>query len=536
MAIEKMNLSYLDFTPIYTYRNLPIQELIDRSIEAGYGQLNDTGALMVDTGEFTGRSPKDRFIVLDDCTQSTVDWNSINQPFSSADFDVLFDQMRSYINTQQPELYVRDVYACADADYRLNVRVINELPWQNIFAHNMFIEPSLDGLNRFEPDWHVIAVPSFKADPDEVGTRQENFSIINFSKKIILIGGSAYTGEIKKGIFSVLNFVLPKKECVLSMHCSANKGEEDDVAIFFGLSGTGKTTLSADASRQLIGDDEHGWGYEGVFNFEGGCYAKVIDLSPEKEPEIFGAIKHGALLENVRCFPDTNKVDFSNTEVTQNTRVSYPIDHISNSALPSKGGHPKNIFMLTYDAFGVLPPISKLSEGQAMYQFISGFTSKVAGTEAGVNEPQSTFSACYGAPFMPLHPMEYASMLGDKMREHNTNVWLVNTGLTGGAYGTGQRMKLSHTRALIKAALSGELDQASFVSMPVFGFAIPQSCPGVPAEVLNPRSTWADKTAYDAMLFKLAQAFTKNFKQYAPKASTEVLLAAPILPELVVTE
>jgi len=385
MIPEKLDLNYLNFSCENAFRNLPPAELFELCLKKGMGQLNSTGALMVDTGKFTGRSPKDRFIVKDRVTTSTVDWNDINLSFDPDRFDKLYAKMSAYINQLEQPLYVRDVFACADANYRLSVRVINELPWQNLFAHNMFIEPSLDALQRFEPEWHVIAVPSFLAEPKEDGTRQSNFSIINFEKRVILIGGSAYTGEIKKGVFSVLNFILPKQESVLSMHCSANKGEEDDTAIFFGLSGTGKTTLSADASRKLIGDDEHGWSDEGVFNFEGGCYAKVINLSSSSEPEIFNAIKFSALLENVRCYPDSTSVDFMNTEVTQNTRVSYPINHIDNASVPSTGGHPKNIFMLTYDAFGVLPPISKLSEGQAMYQFISGFTSKVAGTEEGVN-------------------------------------------------------------------------------------------------------------------------------------------------------
>lgn len=526
MTFEPLNLEYLKLNDVVLNHNLDEDTLIQLTLDSGAGQLNNTGALMVDTGEFTGRSPKDRFIVKDDITANAVNWNSINLPFDADKFDALQAKMIDYLNSKD-ELYVRDAIACAAQDYQLKVRVINELPWQNLFVRNMFIEPTGDQQLTFMPDWHVIAAPSFKADPAVDGTRQHNFAIINFEKQTILIGGTAYTGEIKKGIFSVLNFILPKKEGVLSMHCSANMGDDGDTAIFFGLSGTGKTTLSADPNRNLIGDDEHGWSNNGVFNFEGGCYAKTINLSKEGEPEIYGAIRKGALVENMRFKPGTKELDFENSEVTQNIRVSYPIEYINNARIPSTGGIPENIFMLTYDAFGVLPPISRLNEGQAMYQFISGFTSKVAGTEAGVTEPQGTFSACYGAPFMPLHPMEYAAMLGEKMREHKTNVWLVNTGLVAGPYGVGHRIKLNYTRTLIKAALDGSLAKQPMEKMPVFGFEFPKQCDGVPSEILNPRSQWEDKAAYDEKLEYLANAFERNFEQFKDRVSEEVLKAAP---------
>ena len=531
MTLDPINLNYLDIEDVIIHRNLSEDELISLSLDKGMGKLNDTGALLVDTGKFTGRSPKDRYIVKDEITSNTVHWGSINIPFDVNKFDALEQKMFNYLESK--ELYVRDALACADRDFQLKVRVINELPWQNLFVRNMFIEPTKDQLLHFLPDWHVIAAPGFKANPEVDGTRQENFSIINFEKQLILIGGSAYTGEIKKGIFSVLNYILPKKEGVLSMHCSANMGNDGDTAIFFGLSGTGKTTLSADPERQLIGDDEHGWSEHSVFNFEGGCYAKTINLSEEGEPQIFNAIKKGALVENMRFHEGTNKLDFSNDSVTQNIRVSYPIHHIDNARIPSIGTVPENIFMLTYDAFGVLPPISKLNEGQAMYQFISGFTSKVAGTEAGVTEPQGTFSACYGAPFMPLHPMEYATMLGEKMRKHNTKVWLVNTGLVGGPYGIGDRIKLKYTRALIKAALNGQLENQPMATMPMFGFQIPMEAPGVPSEILNPRKQWEDKDAYDHKLTYIAEAFERNFAQFADRASEKVLAASPKIKQKV---
>ncbi|MCK6610387.1 MAG: phosphoenolpyruvate carboxykinase (ATP) [Bacteroidia bacterium] len=506
--------------------NLSPAELVRHAILNGEGVLNDTGALMADTGEFTGRSPKDKFCVLDSKTENTVWWGDVNQKFDSNKFEALLNKVINHYAGKQ--IYVRDAYACADPRYKLNIRVINETAYHNLFCYNLFLRPTNEDLKNFEPEWLIINAPSFKAIAAEDGTRQHNFSIIDFSRKIILVGGSGYTGEMKKGIFTVLNYILPEEKGVLSMHCSANIGKKGDTAIFFGLSGTGKTTLSADPERKLIGDDEHGWADDSVFNFEGGCYAKCVDLTQEKEPQIFNAIKFGALLENTRFIPGTSTVDYTNISVTENTRVAYPIHHIDNAAEPSLGNAPENIFFLTADAFGVLPPISKLNVGQAMYSFISGYTAKVAGTEAGVTEPQATFSACFGKAFLPLHPGKYAEMLGKKLRENpNINVWLINTGWSGGAYGVGSRMKLSYTRAMITAALNGELNSVEFEAHPVFGYMMPKSCPNVPQELLNPRNTWADKAAYDAQANKLANMFVKNFEQFASGVSEEILNAAP---------
>jgi phosphoenolpyruvate carboxykinase (ATP) len=503
-------------------------ELAEQTVLRGQGVLNNTGALCVRTGEFTGRSPKDKFIVKDALTENTVDWNNFNIPIDEKYFHQLKKKLLDYLGSKE-EVWIRDAYACANPAYRLNIRVINENPWSNLFAHNMFLRPTENELENFEPEWEIIQAPGFIADPLVDGTRQHNFAILSFTHKTILIGGSGYTGEIKKGIFSVLNYILPHDKNVLSMHCSANMGSDGDVAVFFGLSGTGKTTLSADPNRSLIGDDEHGWTNDSVFNFEGGCYAKTIDLSEEKEPEIFNAIHAGALVENIQFYPGSREIDFSNGSITENTRVSYPLNYISNAMEPSIGGLPKNIFFLTCDAYGVLPPISKLSPGQAMYQFISGYTAKVAGTEAGVTEPKSTFSACFGAPFMPLHPGHYAEMLGRKMKEHQVNVWMINTGWSGGPYGIGSRMKLSYTRAMITAALKGDLEGVSYETHPVFGMMMPLSCPGVPTEILNPRSTWADTAAYDAKSKDLAGQFVRNFEKYASGVTDEILKAAPKL-------
>jgi phosphoenolpyruvate carboxykinase (ATP) len=500
-------------------------ELTEQTVQRGEGKLNDTGALVVNTGEFTGRSPKDKFTVKDAITENTVHWNDFNIPIDAAYFDKMEQQLTNYLS--EKEIWVRDCYACADPAFRLNIRVINENPWSNLFAYNMFLRPTETELDNFKPEWHIIQAPGFKADAIEHGTRQHNFAIVSFTKKTILIGGTGYTGEIKKGIFTILNYILPQEKNVLSMHCSANMGEDGDTAIFFGLSGTGKTTLSADPKRHLIGDDEHGWTDDGVFNFEGGCYAKTIDLNKETEPEIFRAIRSGALVENVGFLPGTNMIDFSCKSITENTRVSYPLSFISNALEPSIGKTPKNIFFLTADAYGILPPISRLSAGQAMYQFISGYTAKVAGTEAGITEPKATFSACFGAPFLPLHPGKYAEMLGEKMKKHNVNVWMINTGWSGGPYGIGQRMKLAYTRAMITAALEGKLDNVEFEAHPVFGMMMPKECPGVPAEILNPRNTWADKTAYDERAKWLAEHFIKNFTKYATGVNQEILDAAP---------
>ena len=507
------------------YWNLSPAELVEESVMMGQGVLTNTGALAVDTGKFTGRSPKDRFVVKDASTEHSVDWGEVNIPFSSEKFDQLYGKMQAYL--QNRDVYVRDAYACADDNYRLNIRVVTEYPWSNMFAYNMFLRPTNEEVKSFSPEWHIVCAPEFMADPEVDGTRQSNFAVVNFTKKMIIIGGTGYTGEIKKGIFSVLNYVLPHERNVLSMHCSANVGKDGDTAVFFGLSGTGKTTLSSDPNRRLIGDDEHGWSENGVFNFEGGCYAKTIDLSREKEPQIWDAIKFGAILENIGFEDDGVTPDFTDDTKTQNTRVSYPIHHIDNIMEPSKGGIPKNIFFLTCDAFGVLPPISKLSKAQAMYHFISGYTAKVAGTEAGINEPKTAFSACFGSPFLPLHPTKYAEMLGEKMTEHNVNVWLVNTGWSGGEYGTGKRMKLSYTRSMITAALNGDLDNVPMTTHDVFGLAMPNECPEVPTDLLHPRNTWADKSAYDKKANDLAIKFNDNFKAFESNANEEILSAAP---------
>jgi phosphoenolpyruvate carboxykinase (ATP) len=505
--------------------NLPPQELITLSVESGQALKTSTGAIAVDTGEFTGRAPKDRFIVKDSITESEVWWGNINIPFEPEKFDQLYIKMIRYLEGK--EFFVRDCSACADWRYRVDLRVINEYAWSNLFVYNMFLRPQEKEMKFFKPEWLVLNAPGFRADPKTDGTRQHNFSIIDFKRKIILVGGSAYTGEIKKGLFSALNFMLPKRD-VLPMHCSANTGRKGDTAIFFGLSGTGKTTLSADPNRKLIGDDEHGWTPDNViFNFEGGCYAKTIDLSAEKEPDIFHAIKKGAILENVGFYKNSDDVNFTDRSRTENTRVSYPLEHIENVATPSLGQNPRNIFFLTCDAYGVLPPISKLTPGQAAFHFISGYTAKVAGTEAGITEPAITFSACFGAPFMPLHPTRYAVMLSKKIREADVKVWLLNTGWTGGPYGIGKRMSLTYTRALITAALENKLADAGYLKHEVFGLAMPRRCPGVPDEILNPRNTWKDKEAYDHQCNELAASFLKNFEKFSDYANDELMAGAP---------
>jgi phosphoenolpyruvate carboxykinase (ATP) len=507
---------------------LPPEELHAISIEKGIGKETSSGALAVNTGKFTGRSPKDRFIVKDAITEDLIWWGDINIPFEPNHFDKLYNKVTSYLSGK--EIFVRDCYACADENYKLNIRVINEYPWSNQFAYNMFLRPTDEELENFIPQWTVVNAPGFLADPEKDGTRQANFAILNFTKKIALIGGTGYTGEIKKGIFSALNFILPVYKNTMPMHCSANVGKNGDTAVFFGLSGTGKTTLSTDPDRSLIGDDEHGWTNENtIFNFEGGCYAKVINLSRDQEPEIFDAIKKGAILENV-VLDAHGKVDFTDTSITQNTRVSYPIYHIENIQKPSMGKNPKNIFFLTADAFGVIPPISKLTPSQAAYHFISGYTAKVAGTEAGVVEPVPSFSACFGAPFMPLHPSKYAEMLSQKMTDAGVNVWLVNTGWTGGPYGVGTRMKLKYTRAMINAVLDGCLGLYNYDDYhihSVFGVAQPRTCPGVPTSVLSPRATWNDDKAYYTTAFKLTNAFRENFKKFEEHCSEEIRRGGP---------
>lgn len=524
-SISLENLGIRNATVRY---QLTSDELHAETLEKEQGVESSLGAIAVNTGEFTGRSPKDRFIVKDDITKDQVWWSDINLPFDADKFDALYNKVTDYLSDK--ELFVRDSYACADEDYKLNIRVVNEYPWSNMFAHNMFLRPTEEELKTFDAEWTVVNAPGFMADAAVDGTRQHNFAILNFTRKIALIGGTGYTGEIKKGIFSALNFILPVYKNTLPMHCSANVGKDGDTAIFFGLSGTGKTTLSTDPDRSLIGDDEHGWTAENsVFNFEGGCYAKVINLSKEQEPEIFGAIKKGAILENV-IMDDKGEIDFADISITQNTRVSYPIYHIENIKKPSIGKNPKNIFFLTADAFGVLPPISKLTPNQAAYHFISGYTAKVAGTEAGVTEPTPSFSACFGAPFMPLHPTKYAEMLSKKMKDAGVNVWLINTGWSGGQYGVGRRMPLKYTRAMISAVLNGDLGSYTYEDYhihSVFGVAQPRSCPGVPTELLSPRATWNNDEAYYKTAFKLSNAFRHNFKQFEDVASEDIRRGGP---------
>jgi len=507
--------------------NLPPAALVAEALQNGEGTLTDTGALMADTGQFTGRSPKDRFVVRDENTAASVWWGDINIPFDPTKFEQLHQKMVAYLADKK--LYVREAYAGANADYQLKLRVVNELAWHNLFCYNMFLRPGAEADTAWTPDFSIICAPGFEADPAVDGTRQKNFAIIDFTRKLILIGGTGYAGEMKKGIFGVLNYLLPHERATLPMHCSANVGPAGDTAIFFGLSGTGKTTLSADPQRGLIGDDEHGWTPEGtIFNFEGGCYAKVIDLSREKEPEIWDAIRFGAIVENTRFAPGTHTVDYANKSVTENTRTAYPISFIPNAVEPGVAGAPQHIFFLTADAFGVLPPISKLDKSHAMYHFMSGYTAKVAGTEMGITEPQTTFSACFGQVFLPLHPTRYAEMLGRKMDENpNINVWLVNTGWTGGSYGTGSRMKLGYTRAMITAALAGQLTDVPTHAHPIFGVQVPAAVPGVPAELLNPRGTWASPAAYDQTAADLAQKFVKNFEKYADFASADILAGEP---------
>jgi phosphoenolpyruvate carboxykinase (ATP) len=499
------------------------------TLEKEMGKETSNGTLAINTGKFTGRSPEDRFLVKDDYTKDRIWWGKSNKGITPEHFDYLQGEIENYLSGK--ELFVRDGYVCADPSYKMNVRTVTEYPWSNMFIYNMFLRPDDSELENFEEEWLVLCAPGYECpDPEEHGLRQGNFSILNFTKKIALVGGSAYTGEMKKGIFTALNFILPVEKNVLPMHCSANVGENGETAIFFGLSGTGKTTLSTDPNRKLIGDDEHGWTAENsIFNFEGGCYAKAIDLSEEKEPDIYRAIRPGAILENI-IFKENGDVDYFDSSITQNTRVSYPIYHIDNIQKPSYAANPKNIFFLTADAFGILPPISKLTPAQAAYHFISGYTAKVAGTEAGVVEPQPSFSACFGAPFMPLHPTEYADMLSKKMKEAGVNVWLVNTGWTGGPYGIGTRMKLKYTRAMITAALNDELGNYTYEDYhinSVFGVAQPRTCPGVPTEVLSPRATWNDDEAYYKMAFKLSNAFRENFKKFESYASEEIRRGGP---------
>jgi phosphoenolpyruvate carboxykinase (ATP) len=507
--------------------NLPPAKLILQTLLRGEGVLTSTGALAIETGTFTGRSPKDRFLVDNATTHDRVDWGGINQPMSSEAFERLHRDVQAHLEGKS--VFVKDAAVGADARYRIPVRVVTEKAWSNLFVDNMFVRLTNEERWVAEPEWHVVCAPSFHADPERHGCRQANVSAIDFERKIIVVVGSGYTGEIKKGMFSVMNFVLPVDHDVLPMHCSANASKSGEVAVFFGLSGTGKTTLSSDPERLLIGDDEHGWTSEGVFNMEGGCYAKTIDLSPEGEPQIHQAIRFGALLENIGFEEDGVTPNYADDSITPNTRVSYPIHHIPGAVASGCGGHPTDIFFLTCDAFGVLPPLSRLNKGQAMYHFLSGYTAKVAGTEAGVVEPQTTFSACFGAPFLPLHATEYAEMLGTRMTEHGVRMWLVNTGWTGGGYGVGSRMKLAHTRAMISAALEGALDDVATTTDPVFGLEVPTACPGVPDQVWDVRSTWQDGAAYDAAAADLAKRFVDNFQRFESQATEEMKAGAPLV-------
>ena len=519
--------TYIIDQPIIHYQE-NIEKLIDQTISLGLGALSDTGALCVSTGKFTGRSPENKYFVKDDITAKTIDWGGFNHPIAESVFTSLREKIKNHLN-QQKEIWIRDVFACADPQYQISLRVYTELPWAALFVNNMFIGVPANELNSFKAEWTILHAPFFFANPIIDQTNASNFAIISFSHKEIIIGGSGYTGEIKKGVFSILNYLLPHNHQVLSMHCSANLGKDDDTALFFGLSGTGKTTLSADPLRKLIGDDEHGWSDHAVFNFEGGCYAKTIKLNKENEPDIFGAIQKGALLENVQFFPNTNQVNYDDASITENTRVSYPIHHIHNIAIPSVATAPKNIFFLTCDAYGVLPPISKLSSEQAMYQFISGYTAKIAGTEEGIKTPKATFSACFGAPFLPLHPNVYANLLGKKMKAHHCDVWLINTGWTGGPYGVGKRMSLKDTRAMIQAALDGSLNTIVFENFEVFNFQVPTAIAGVDSNILQPKNTWKDPSLYDKAINDLAQLFIHNFQQFEAGVSENIKAAAPVL-------
>ena len=505
--------------------NLSVPELYEQALQRNEARLAHGGPLVAVTGEHTGRSPDDKFIVRDAETEDAVDWGAVNKPIDRAAFDRLRDRIADYLSSR--DLFVQDCFAGADPDYRLRVRVITECAWHSLFARNMFIRPPADALRGFEPEFTVLQAPSVLAEPEADGTNSSTFILVDFSQRIIVIGGSEYAGEIKKSVFSILNYLLPKRN-VLPMHCSANTGERGDVSIFFGLSGTGKTTLSADPSRTLIGDDEHGWSSNGVFNFEGGCYAKVIRLSAEAEPEIFETTRRfGTVLENVVLDPATRIPDLDDGSLTENTRASYPVEFIPNTSDSGRGGHAENIVMLTADAFGVLPPVSMMTPEQAMYHFLSGYTARVAGTEKGLGrEPQATFSTCFGAPFMPRHPSVYARMLGEKIETHGAKCWLVNTGWSGGAYGVGERMKIAHTRAMIRSILNGTLATVNVAPDPNFGVLVPQVCPDVPADVLNPKSSWSDKGAYDSMARDVARRFERNFTRFEPFVGAAVMKAA----------
>jgi len=503
------------------YRNLPPTKLVEMALSRGEGILAANGALSVETGKYTGRSPEDRFIVDSASTHDNIEWGSVNQPISEAAFNQLYLRLTAYL--QGKDLFVFDGYCGADPQYRMPITVVNEYAWQNLFAHQLFVRPQADELANHEPKFTVICAPGFKAVPELDGTYSEAFIILNFDKKVVIIGGTCYAGEIKKSIFTTMNYFLPEQG-ICPMHCSANIGSGGESAIFFGLSGTGKTTLSADPERSLIGDDEHGWTDQGVFNFEGGCYAKCINLSQEYEPQIWNAIRFGSVVENVILDPEDRKPDYDSEAITENTRAAYPVDFIPNAVIPGIGGHPKTIIFLTADAFGVMPPISRLTPEQAMYHFLSGYTSKLAGTERGITEPKATFSTGFGGPFLPRRPLVYAEILREKIEKFNAQVYLVNTGWTGGPYGVGQRMNLKYTRAMVSAALHGGFDNVEFLKDPIFNIEIPQSCPDVPVELLNPKNTWSNPSEYVIQAQKLALLFKENVNKF--KGMSEAVLAA----------
>ncbi|MFK4465791.1 phosphoenolpyruvate carboxykinase (ATP) [Bacillus mycoides] len=505
---------------------LSVPQLVEKVLMRNEGKLTSTGAVSASTGKYTGRSPKDKFIVKEASVADKIAWGAVNQPISEEHFNKLYIKVLEYLKEKE-ELFIFKGFAGADRNYRLPIQVVNEYAWHNLFVHQLFIRPNEEELATHESEFTIVSAPNFKADPAIDGTNSEAFIMVSFEKRIVLIGGTEYAGEMKKSIFSIMNFLLPEQD-ILSMHCSSNVGEEGDVALFFGLSGTGKTTLSADPNRKLIGDDEHGWSDNGVFNIEGGCYAKCVNLSHEKEPQIFDAIKFGSVLENVVIDGQTRIADYNDTTLTENTRAAYPMHAIDNIVLPSVAGHPNTIIFLTADASGVLPPISKLSKEQAMYHFLSGYTSKLAGTERGVTSPQATFSTCFGSPFLPLDASRYAEMLGEKIEKHDAKVFLVNTGWTGGEYGVGKRMNLGYTRAMIQAALSGELAKAETAKHDIFGLEVPRHVPGVPDEVLMPEQTWADKDAYKAKAIELANEFKENFKKFDSVSENIINLGGPI--------
>ncbi len=523
---ETYGLEYLSMINVgHVYRNLSVPKLIEHALANGEGVLSANGAFCVKTGKYTGRSPKDKFIVDEPSIHHEIDWNNVNVPISNNQFESLYKRVLAYI--QNRDLYIFDGYVGADSDYRMGVRIINEFAFQNLFAHQMFIRPTGDELKHHHADITVIVVPGLHGDPDLDGIHSEAFIIASFERRLVLIGGSLYSGEIKKSVFSFMNYLMTKRN-VLPMHCAANVDSEGNSALFFGLSGTGKTTVSADPNRRLIGDDEHGWSDHGVFNFEGGCYAKTIRLSKENEPQIWDAIKFGSILDNVVLDEDTRIPDYDNGHLTENTRVAYPVEYIPNCVIPGLASHPKTVFFLTADAFGVLPPISKLTNKQAMYHFMSGYTSKLAGTERGITEPKATFSACFGKPFLPLPAFVYAQMLNERVLENDAEVYLINTGWTGGVYGVGHRIEIKQTRAMVSAALSGKLKDMSFHPHPIFKVLIPDYVPGVDTDILDPHKTWDNQSAYEEKANHLAARFVENFKQFH-RASIDVIEAGPMM-------